>query len=218
MSNEKTAGRSGLLKCAIFGILFIAFYVIVKFVKSDVIKMGRYVVLFIVGVVLFRDVFAKGFKDIKEHPLKNLIWLLAGFIGQYIGQIIGSIPESIFYPDYMNTNTTHVMDAIKVMSPLIYIPIMGILGPIVEELFFRELLVDKLRGKLPGAILVILSGLLFTVYHMHGISLPEFLSCLPQGMGGVVFAIVVLYGKNFVTNCSIHILFNTCALALYAMM
>ena len=218
MSNEKTAGRSGLLKCAIFGILFAAFYVMVHNTKWNVLKMGGYTVMFIVGVVLFRDVFAKGFKDIKEHPLKNLIWLLAGFIGQYIGQIIGSIPESILYPDYMNPNTTNVMDAIQVVSPLIYIPVLGILGPVVEELFFRELLVDKLRGKLPGAILVILSGLLFTVYHMHGISLPEFLSCLPHGMGGVVFAIVVLYGKNFVTDCSIHILFNMCALALYAMM
>ena len=216
MSNERSADRSGLLKCAVFMALFLVTLIISKFVEVNAYKLTRYVVLFIIGVILFKDDFLKGFKDWKAHPLKNSIWLVAGFISLYIGQIIGSIPESIFFPDYSNINTDSVVDAIRILSPLIYFPIMGIFGPVVEEIIFRLILVDKLRGKIPGVILVIMSGLLFTIYHMHAISVPEFLSCLPHGLTGAVYAIVVLKGKNITTDCGIHILFNTLCLITYS--
>ncbi|MBO7452616.1 MAG: CPBP family intramembrane metalloprotease [Clostridiales bacterium] len=216
MSKERSADRSGVLKCAIFMALFLVTLIISRLLDVNAFKLPRYVVLFIIGVILFKDDFLKGLKDWKAHPLKNSIWLVCGFLSIYIAQIIGAIPESIFYPDYGGMNTDSVIDAMRVLSPLIYIPIMGICGPILEEIIFRLILVDKLRGKIPGVILVIMSGLLFTIYHMHAVSAPEFLSCLPHGMTGAVYAIVMLKNKNITTTCGMHILFNTLCLITYS--
>jgi membrane protease YdiL (CAAX protease family) len=40
------------------------------------------------------------------------------------------------------------MNAMKVLSPFLYISIMGIIGPIAEEIMFRLIFVDKLRNRI----------------------------------------------------------------------
>ena len=53
MIQERTAEHSGLLKCAIFTALFITRYIISKFTDSYVIKLSGYVILAVVGIILF---------------------------------------------------------------------------------------------------------------------------------------------------------------------
>ncbi|MBO4450593.1 MAG: CPBP family intramembrane metalloprotease [Clostridiales bacterium] len=215
MSYERTAKRSALLKCAIYTALFLIGYVIGKLTDSDVIKISKYVILAAAGIVLFRDVFSQGLKDWKEKPVKNVIWVLLGFVAMFIAQIIFSIPGSIIFPEYYGMNTDSVENAMRVLSPLIYVPVMGILGPVAEEIMFRLVLVEKPKSKVPAAIPVILSGLLFCVYHMHALTLPEFLSCLPHCGCGIVLSIVVLKSRNFTAACLIHVLFNLLCLLVY---
>ena len=217
MSDSNAAKRSVMLKCAIFAALFIAAYIASKFIDSHAFKLSRYVVLAIAGIVLFHDVYAEGLKDWKSYPLKNALWVLGGILGITVAQVIGAIPQGIFYPDYSDINSDNVANAMQVLSPLIYIPVMGILGPIAEEVFFRLLVVHKLRSKIPVAVCIILSALLFTCYHMHAVSLPEFVSCLPHGASGAVFAFVMAKRKNLVTNCAVHVVFNLMCLLVYSL-
>ena len=74
----------------------------------------------------------------------------------------------------------------------ISISIMGIIGPIAEEIMFRLILVDKLRNRIPWVIPVIISGVLFGAYHMHVLNVSEFVSCLSHVMSGVVLAIIMV--------------------------
>lgn len=218
MIKERTAKHSGLLKCAIFTALFVARYIISKLTDSYVIKLSGYVILAVVGIILFREDFLTGLKDFKEKPFKNTIWIFVGLIANYIAQMLGAIPENIFYPDYSNANTVGVMNAMKVLSPFLYISIMGIIGPIAEEIMFRLILVDKLRNRIPWVIPVIISGVLFGAYHMHVVNVPEFVSCFSHVMSGVVLAIIMVRKRNVIITSGIHIIFNLYALLTYAFM
>ena len=55
------------------------------------------------------------------------------------------------------------------------------------------------------------------IYHMHALSLPEFVSCLPHGASGAVFAFIMAKRKNIVTNCAVHVIFNMMCLLVYSL-
>lgn len=55
---------------------------------SGFIKLGSYCLLGILGIVLFRDLYAAGLREWKAHPLKNLGLLIAECIVRFVSGII----------------------------------------------------------------------------------------------------------------------------------
>ena len=99
---------------------------------------------------------------------------------------------------------------VLLFAALLALLLNGILGPIVEELYFRGYLLPRLawmRGWAPVA-----SGLLFSLYHFFTPwqQLPRLLVLLPLGY-------VVQWNRNIYWGMIVHCTFNTiCMLILLA--
>lgn len=152
------------------------------------------------GIISFRQ---------KLSPKSFLIWLIGGIlvslliyiplypVGLYLRESVFSwLPEWYFNYSY-GISDTRLLASIF----LIAIPIDGILGPVVEELFFRGYLLPRmsyLKGWAP-----ILNGTLFGLYHFWQ---PHNLIALIAV--GIVFSYVVWKTKNVYLGIAIHCTLN----------
>ena len=63
-------------------------------------------------------------------------------------------------------------------QPLLIAVFACIIGPLVEELFFRQLLLHYLQKKLSTWLSILLVGLVFALTHMHNVSLSEWIGAV----------------------------------------
>jgi len=77
-----------------------------------------------------------------------------------------------------------------------------IIGPVLEELFYRGYLLNELVKKYNTAFSVIISALFFSFFHFdYTIFIPTFLI-------GVQLGLLFLYYRNLILNISFHMIFN----------
>lgn len=117
-----------------------------------------------IGMLLFlripRDTAATRklrFKDL-------IIFLIMCFPIMYIGQLIGSLSNTALHT-LLGTQVRSPLDMF-VGSDNIWLTVlfMVILAPVIEELIFRKLIIDRMRSYGEGAC-VLVSGLLFGLFH-----------------------------------------------------
>ena len=91
--------------------------------------------------------------------------MLICFGAGYIGNLIGSLILTVWNIVTGNSAGGELQEILSGMNPLIMFLAVGILAPILEELFFRKLLIDRLRpfGKI---VCVFLPAFLFALFHM----------------------------------------------------
>lgn len=94
-----------------------------------------------------------------------------------------------------------VMEAISLVDPIQMIVMVGIVGPILEEFFFRKLLIDRIRpyGELPS---ILVTALLFALFHQSAI---QFLYAFAVG---IVLGYVYYRTGNFLMVTLLHVSFN----------
>lgn len=203
-----------VLPIAIFSLLFIIMVVVRTFIIHDrnistIFQITGYCVLGCTGIYIFRDDLRKGISEWKEHGLKNLFWLLGGYIADVILVNLSYYPQYALYPDYEGLNDNNIAIAAKLVSVPVFIAAAGILGPITEEFIFRFILMDKLRNKIPTFICIILSSALFMMWHMHDLTMPELLANLPKFTTGLIYSIIMLRSKNPTIPLMLHVFNNT---------
>lgn len=81
-----------------------------------------------------------------------------------------------------------------------------ILAPISEEILFRGIVFEKLKSSFYLELSIILSGLIFGIYHMN------ILQGINTFIMGIVLAYVYYYRKNIVDSILIHMVNNFFAL------
>ena len=79
--------------------------------------------------------------------------------------------------------------------------IVGILGPIIEELIFRVVLLNRLSKYLPMICAIILSSVIFMLFHPYQAQLSSFIF-------GVTLCIAYLISENVLVPITMHILNN----------
>lgn len=96
--------------------------------------------------------------------------LLICFGAGYIGNLIGTVFLGFWNIVTGNSAGGELQEILYGMDPLIMFLSVGILAPILEELFFRKLLIDRLRpfGKI---VCVFLPAFLFALFHMSATQL-----------------------------------------------
>ena len=127
---------------------------------------------------------------------KGMIWSIAfgGIAGAsfVILFISGVNPFDMFHIDKPNT----------IMDITIYFIVGGIIGPIVEEVFFRGFLYGFFR-EWGVAFGIVVSTAIFAVLHMKGGGVPYI-----QMAGGLVFAVSYELEKSLVVPIVIHVTGN----------
>ena len=84
-----------------------------------------------------------------------------------------------------------------------------IIGPLVEELFFRQILLHCLQRHLPSWLSICVVGFVFALTHMHSLSLSEWVSAVGYLGGGVTLSIIYVNEKgNIYYPLMVHVLGN----------
>ncbi|MER0122104.1 type II CAAX endopeptidase family protein [Streptococcus sp. ZJ93] len=177
------------------------------------ITFAVYTALCIIGVYVYRDRFVEKAKWLKKHPLKALGIVLLSLLFFFVAAILFSIIEDVLrqfvHERAELSNDTAIYTAVKQYPVFLILGVMGVLGPIVEELIYRQFLLDFLPNYMSQSIAVLISSVLFAVLHVHHLQLTEFIGVIGHFGDGLVFALAYLKtNKNIYFPISLHVLNN----------
>ncbi|MBE6738906.1 MAG: CPBP family intramembrane metalloprotease [Ruminococcaceae bacterium] len=127
-----------------------------------------------------------------------LICQALAYAGNMIGTVLNQIISTILGKEIDNT----VGELIENSNPLILLLVIGIIGPILEELVFRKFIIDRIRPY--GEFLAVLfSALTFGMFHGN------FYQLFYAFAIGFVLAFIYVRTKNIIYPVILHIAFNT---------
>lgn len=119
------------------------------------------------------------------------------FLGNYLGQLINT-----FIGFIVGEKPANQLQALTTSSPLwTNLLFCGILAPIMEEIFYRKLLIDRLRhfGDLPA---VLISGVIFGLIHGN------FYQFFYTAALGILFGYLYVYTGRLRYTVALHMTFN----------
>lgn len=212
MSNK----NKGIL---IFAILYIVLFVfdgvklLAFLMPSTIANYLVYVVLALYGSFLFKDRLIQQWNEIRKTKRKFFFGVFKGwlflilmtlvfkFVSEMLKQFFGLVGQGL---NQLNIQSTFQE------QPLLLAVFACIIGPLVEELLFRQLLLHYLQKRLPGLLSIILVGLVFALTHMHSLALSEWISAVDYLGGGLAFSIIYVKEKeNIYYPLVVHILGNS---------
>ena len=219
MSNK----NKGIL---IFAILYTVLFVFdgVKLLSylmpSAIANYLVYVVLALYGSFLFKDRLIQQWNEIKKTKRKFFFgvlkcWLFL-FLMTILFELLSSILRQFLRLDGQGLNQSNIQSTFQ-EQPLLIAVFACIIGPIVEELFFRQLLLHHLQKKLSTWLSILLVGLVFALTHMHSLSLSEWIGAVGYLGGGLTFSIIYVKEKeNIYYPLLVHMLGNNLSFIILA--
>lgn len=139
----------------------------------------------------------------KAFTGKNILSIAGiGFLGQYA---ITPILMLLYFlaPKAFESYAKLTENFELTGSPVLIAVTVCILGPVAEELIFRGMIYGKLRRAFSMMLAILISGILFGIYHMN----------LIQGVYAAVFGFVLAYiyekTQTIWGSILLHIVFNT---------
>ena len=219
MSNK----NKGIL---IFAILYTVLFVFdgVKLLSylmpSTIANYLVYVVLALCGSFLFKDRLIQQWKEIRKTKRKFFFGVLTGWLFLILMTVVfGFVSEMLrrfLGLDGQGLNQSNIQSTFQ-EQPLLIAIFACIIGPIVEELFFRQLLLHHLQKKLSTWLSILLVGLVFALTHMHNVSLSEWIGAVGYLGGGLAFSIIYVKEKeNIYYPLLIHMLGNSLSFIILA--
>ena len=180
---------------------------------SNIANYLVYVVLALYGSFLLKDRLIQQWNEIRKTKRKFFFGVLTGwiflilmtvafgFISELLRQFFGLVEQGL--------NQSNIQSTFQ-EQPLLIAVFACIIGPLVEELFFRQILLRYLRKSLPTWLSVFLVGLAFALTHMHSLSLSEWVGAVGYLGGGLAFSIIYVKEKeNIYYPLLVHMLGNS---------
>ena len=210
----------------IFAILYTVLFVFdgVKLLSylmpSAIANYLVYVVLALYGSFLFKDRLIQQWNKIKKTKRKFFFGVLKGwlflFLMTILFELLSSILRQFLRLDGQGLNQSNIQSTFQ-EQPLLIAVFACIIGPIVEELFFRQLLLHRLQKKLSTWLSILLIGLVFALTHMHSLDLSEWVGAVGYLGGGFAFSIIYVKEKeNIYYPILVHMLGNSLAFIILA--
>ena len=210
----------------IFAILYTVLFVfdgvklLAPLMPSAITNYLVYVVLALYGSFLFKDRLIQQWNEIRKTKRKFFFdvligWLFLilmtvvfGFVSEMLRQFFGLVGQGL--------NQSNIQSTFQ-EQPLLIAVFACIIGPLVEELFFRQILLRYLRKSLATWLSVFLVGLVFALTHMHNLSLSEWVGAVGYLGGGLTFSIIYVKEKeNIYYPLLVHMLGNSLSLIILA--
>ena len=164
-------------------------------------------------------VFPLVFRQAKQSPLSGA-WIKQGLRKEFLLSIPFAIgawavvalfeivvtlinPEISFMPEHYE-----FMLQYGTRADFIELFILGTtVGPVAEELFFRGYLFNKLRGRMPFVVAMVIQALIFGYYHMLGVPF-----AMSTAVMGCWFTMVYWWRKSIVAAVLAHAIHNAFAI------
>ena len=203
----------------VFGILYTVLFVfdgvklLASLMPSAIANYLVYVVLALYGSFLFKDRLIKQWNEIRKTKRKFFFGILTGWLflilmTVFFGFISGMLRQFVGL-DGQGLNQSNIQSTFQ-EQPLLIAVFACVIGPFVEELFFRQVLLHYLQKRLPDLLSIVLVGLVFALTHMHSLDLSEWVSAVGYLGGGIAFSIIYVKEKeNIYYPLVVHMLGNS---------
>ena len=179
-----------------------------------------YTIMFVYGCFLFKSLLLQKWEEVRNSKRKFFFGVLTGwlflilmtvafgFVSELLRQFLGLIGQGL--------NQSNIQSTFQ-EQPLLIAVFACIIGPLVEELFFRQLLLHHLQKSLPSWLSILLVGIVFALTHMHNVSLSEWVGAVGYLGGGLAFSIIYVKEKeNIYYPLLVHMLGNSLVLIILA--
>ena len=221
MSNK----NKGIL---IFAILYTVLFVfdgvklLTSLMPSSIANYLVYVVLALYGSFLFKDRLIKQWNEIRKTKRKFFFGVLTGwlflflflmnvvfeFVSEMLRQFLGLVGQGL--------NQSNIQSTFQ-EQPLLIAVFACVIGPLVEELIFRQTLLRYLRKSLPTWLSIFIVGFAFALTHMHSLDLSEWVGAVGYLGAGLAFSIIYVKEKeNIYYPLLVHMLSNILSLIILA--
>ena len=180
-----------------------------------------YTIMFVYGYFLFKSLLLQKWEEVRNSKRKFIFgvstgWLFLilmtvvfGFVSEMLRQFLGLVGQGL--------NQSNIQSTFQ-EQPLLIAVFACIIGPLVEELFFRQILLRYLRKSLATWLSVFLVGLAFALTHMHSLFLSEWVGAVGYLGGGLAFSIIYVKEKeNIYYPLLVHMLGNSLSLIILAL-
>ena len=169
-----------------------------------------YVVLALYGSFLCKDRLIQQWKEIRKTKRKFFFGVLKGWL------FLSSILRQFLVIDGQSLNQSNLQSTFQV-QPLLIAVLACIIGPLMEELLFRQILLRYLRKSLPTWLSIFIVGLAFALIHMHSLSLSEWVGAIGYLGAGLAFSIIYVKEKeNIYYPLLVHMLSNSFSIIVLA--
>ena len=210
-----------------FSILYTVLFVfdgvklLASLMPSTIANYLVYVVLALYGSFLFKDRLIQQWNEIRKTKRKFFFGVLTGWLFLILMTVVfGFVSEMLrrfLGLDGQGLNQSNLQSTFQ-EQPLLIAVFACIIGPIVEELFFRQLLLHHLQKKLSTWLSILLVGLVFALTHMHNVSLSEWVGAVGYLGGGLAFSIIYVKEKeNIYYPLLVHMLGNSLSFIILAL-
>ena len=212
MSNK----NKGIL---IFAILYTVLFVfdgvrwLASLMPSTIANYLVYVVLALYGSFLFKDRLIQQWNEIRKTKRKFFFGVLTGWLFLILMTVafgfVSELLRQFLGLDGQGLNQSNIQSTFQ-EQPILIAVFACIIGPLVEELFFRQLLLHHLQKSLTSWLSILLVGFIFALTHMHNLSLSEWISAVGYLGGGLAFSIIYVKEKeNIYYPLLVHMLGNS---------
>ena len=187
---------------------------------ANYLKYLVYVVLALYASFLCKDRLIQQWNEIRKTKRKFFFGVLKGwlflFLMTILFELLSSILRQFLGLDGQSLNQSNLQSTFQ-DQPLLIAVFACIIGPLVEELFFRQLLLHHLQKSLPSWLSILLVGIVFALTHMHNVSLSEWVGAVGYLGGGLVFSIIYVKEKeNVYYPLLVHMLGNSLSFIILA--
>ncbi|MBQ1992205.1 MAG: CPBP family intramembrane metalloprotease [Clostridia bacterium] len=171
---------------------------------------------FLMAVITFRKAFFSAIRSFKANYEGYLMWVAIFLVIALVLMITSAIILDSF--GVGESANQEAIDKSIAKYGIVHILTVCIFGPVVEEVFYRGILFEALKGKegntIRGVFAVVLTSLLFAFAHVSviGFTVDDLLANIPVFMLGL--SITALYFKtdNIICSILLHIIINSYAL------
>lgn len=179
-----------------------------------------YVVLALYGSFLFKDRLIQQWNEIRKTKRKFFFGVLTGWLFLILMTVafgfVSELLRQFFWLVEQGLNQSNIQSTFQ-EQPILIAVFACIIGPLVEELFFRQLLLHHLQKSLPSWLSILLVGFIFALTHMHNLSLSEWVGTVGYLGGGLAFSIIYVKEKeNVYYPLLVHMLGNSLSFIILA--
>ena len=164
---------------------------------QDAVNMG----LLLLALAIFGRGFLSDFSYMRSRPVRKVAAILGLVILTFVAQNLAHAVVST--PNSFGADTLHYFT--EGFGGLVFSFIIALAGPLIEEVFFRHILIGRLSAYAPTWLVAAISCLLFTLMHCHGWQ--EIPSYLPLALA--LTLAYVCSGKNLAYSWLVHALNNS---------
>lgn len=184
----------------------------------DTYRVPLHLILFflflLLRCIIFRHELVRAARQIAGHKLQAPLILLVELAGVIVAELIETAPTDLLIrlAGLSDTPLQSDLDLGQLMRthpPLLMIVVIEIVGPVVEEMFFRQFLIGFIGRWTPAWVAIVVSNILFGSLHMHTLTLSEAISAIPYVFFGLACDILyVKSGCNFYYSTILYALMN----------